>query len=204
MSDTIINIGRQYGAAGLEIARTLGEKLAIPVYDKELINEAASRSGFSREFFEHRDEKKGFLNVQNIFGIGRSMGNSQTFINDNELFKIQSAVMREIAGNGPAIFVGRASNYVLRDFRCLDVFICAPLPERVKRITGRDSLSAAEAEALIAKTEKGRRDFYNFFTYGDWGCASDYDLCIDSSLLGIEGTADYIIDFGRRAGLINP
>lgn len=204
MRHTIINIGRQYGAAGLETANLVGSKLGIPVYDKELINQAAQRSGFSREFFEHRDEKRGFLNIHNIFGIGRSMGTAQNYINDNELFNIQSNVIREIAESGSAIFVGRASNYVLREFRCLDIFICAPLADRIRRIAERDSLSAAEAESLIAKTEKGRKEFYNFFSYGNWGEASDYDLCLNSSLLGIEGTADFIIGFGRKAGLIEP
>ena len=86
--------------------------------------------------------------------------------------------------------------------QCLDVFICAPLADRVKRVCERTEMEAAEAEKYILKKEKARRDYYNFFTLGDWGVASNYDLCLDSSLLGLDGCADLIIDFGRKAGLL--
>mgnify|MGYP002622148819 FL=1 len=200
MEHTIINIGRQFGAGGLQVAEAIGEKLGIPVYDKALISKAAEKSGFSEEFFERRDEKRGFRLFQNVLSAGRT--NTQNYINDDALFRMQSSVIRDLAENGPAVFVGRASNYVLRDMPCLDVFICAPLSSRIERVAERRGISAAEAEALIDKKEKARRDFYNFFTFGEWGSSSDYDLCVNSSLLGIEGTADYIIGFGKKAGLI--
>ncbi len=203
---TIITIGRQFGSGGLQVARTIGEMLAIPVYDKELLAKAAEKSGFSSEFFERRDEKRGFRFFQSLFGVGRSVapsqGYGQNYINDDDLFKMQSSVIRDIAQNGPAIFVGRASNYVLREMDCLDVFISAPLPVRIRRVAERRGLTPAEAEDLIVKKEKARRDFYDFFTFGSWGNSSEYDLCLDSSILGIEGTAGFIVDFGKKAGLI--
>ena len=101
-----------------------------------------------------------------------------------------------------AVFVGRASDYILRDFDCLDVFICAPLEDRIRRVCERTGLDPDKAEEKILHTDRSRADFYNSFTLGDWGVASNYDLCIDSSLLGIEGSAQTIIEFGRRAGLI--
>ena len=82
------------------------------------------------------------------------------------------------------------------------MFICAPLEDRVKRVCERTGMTAEEAEKYILKKEKTRSDYYNFFTFGNWGVASNYDLCLDSSLVGIEGAADIIIDFGRRAGLL--
>lgn len=202
METTIINIGREFGAGGLQIANAVGNILGIPVYDKELITKAAERSGFSKEFFERRDEKKGFHLFQNILGIGRTTSLPQNFINDDDLFKIQSEVISEIAERESAVFVGRAANYILREKECLDVFICAPKEDRIKRVSGRLGLSPEEAEDMIDKKDRVRADFYNFFTFGEWGKASDYDLCVNSSLLGIEGSAQFIIDFGRSSGLI--
>ncbi len=202
MQHTIINIGRQFGAGGHQVAVSIGEILGIPVYDKELIGKAAEKSGFSKEFFEHRDEKRGFKFFLNVFSAGRSAGISQNYINDDSLFRMQSSVIREIAENGPAVFVGRACNYVLRDKQCLNVFICSPVANRIKRVAERMNISANEAEALVQKKDKERKDFYDFFTFGEWGNSSNYDLCIDSSVLGIKGTADFIIEFGKKAGVI--
>ena len=198
---TIINIGRQFGSGGKMIASRIGETLGINVYDNELISKAAEESGFSKELFERSDEKRSMFNISSFFGTGR-FGSAQNYVGDNELFKIQSDVIRGIAEKGPAIFVGRCSNYILRDMACLDVFISAPAEERVKRIMERTGLDEDDARTRMERQDRTRQTYYNFFTFGNWGAASDYDLCIDSSLLGIEGTADFIIDFGRKAGLI--
>ena len=198
----LITIGRQYGAGGKGVAEILGERLGIPVYDNELLRKAAEESGISPALFRRSDERKRFFSLANLFGLNRSTSYSPTAIDGAELFKYQSQAIRDIAAQGSAIFLGRASDYVLRDMECLDVFICAPLADRVKRVVERTGMDAAEAEKYILKKEKARRDYYNFFTLGDWGVASNYDLCLDSSLLGLDGCADLIIDFGKRANLI--
>lgn len=197
----LINVGRQFGSGGLGVARELGKKLDIPVYDNELIAKAAEASGFSKSLFEKSDEKRRFLSVGNIFGVNR-YGYAAGTMNDSELFRIQSEVIRDIASKGSAIFVGRASDYVLRDMKCIDIFVTAPMEERIARVSEREGISPEEAETLINKRDKGRAEYYNFFTFGEWGVASNYDLCIDSSILGIEGTADFVIEFGKKAGLI--
>ena len=198
---TIINIGRQFGSGGKEVASRIGAVLGIQVYDNELISKAAEESGFSKELFERSDEKRSVFNLFSFFGTDR-FGSAQNYVGDNELFKIQSEVIKGIADKGPAIFVGRCSNYILRDRKCLDVFISAPLEARVKRVMGRTGLDEEEASNRVERRDRVRQTYYNFFTFGNWGAASDYDLCLDSSILGIEGTADFIIDFGRKAGLI--
>ena len=198
---TIINIGRQFGSGGKLIAKRMSDCLGIPAYDNELISKAADESGFSKELFERSDEKRSIFNISSFFGTGR-FGGTQNYVGDNELFKIQSEVIRNIAAKGPAVFVGRCSNYILRDSKCLDVFVCAPLEDRVKRVSERLGISPEEARTRIGRQDRTRETYYNFFTFGNWGAASDYDLCIDSSILGIDGTADFIIDFGRKAGLI--
>lgn len=199
--NAIINIGRQFGSGGKFIAADIGKKLGIQVYDNELISKAAEESGFSKEFFERSDEKRSIFNLSSFFGSGR-FGSAPNYVGDNELFQIQSDVIREIAEKESAVFVGRCSNYILRDLRCLDVFITAPLEDRVKRVSGREGISAEEAQDYILKQDRIRQTYYDFFTFGHWGTADDYDLCVDSSQLGIEGTADFIIHFGREAGLI--
>ena len=202
MGHTIINIGRQFGSGGRRIAAALSSKLGIPVYDNELIAEAASQSGYSKDLFLSRDERKSVFTLSNIFGTANRYSGGESFLNDNQIFKIQSEAIRDLASRGPAIFVGRASDYVLRDMECLDVFICAPLEDRKKDVAEREGISLEDAEALILKKDKGRESYYNYLTFSHWGVASNYDLCIDSSILGIEGTADAIISFGRKAGLI--
>lgn len=198
----IINIGRQFGSGGKEIAIELGRQLGIQVYDNELINKAAEKSGFSTSLFSSNDEKKSFLKIGAMFGGNNIYSNGS--INSNTLFKYQSETIRDIAAHGNAIFVGRASDYLLRDYDCcLNIFITAPLEIRIERIRSRTGLTGKEAESLIAKRDKGRKQFYDFVTTGDnWGVAGNYDLCIDSSKAGIEKTAGLIIGFGRNTGLI--
>ena len=187
----LITIGRQFGSGGKAVADELGRRLGIPVYDSELITEAARKSGISEEFFHKRDEKRRAL------FIGMRSG-----MDDEVIFGIQSDVIRDLASKGSAIFVGRASDYVLRDMDCVDVFISAPLEARVKRIMERQGLSESEAEDLIERKDRGRAEYYDFFTFSKWGVASNYDLCIDSSILGISGTAELIIEFAKKRNLI--
>lgn len=199
--NTIINIGRQFGSGGKLVALKISEILGIPVYDNELISRAADESGFSKELFERSDEKRSIFNISSFFDTGR-FGGARNYVGDNELFKIQSEVIRNLAAKGSAIFVGRCSNYILRDLKCLDVFVTAPSEDRVKRVSERLNISPEEARSRISRQDRTRETYYNFFTFGNWGAASDYDLCIDSSILGIDGTAGFIIDFGRKAELI--
>ena len=198
----LINIGRQFGAGGKGVADLLGERLGIPVYDNELLQKAAEESGFSPAFFKKSDERRRLFRFGSLFGLNRGSAYVPSGIDETELFKYQSQAIRDVAEHGSAIFLGRASDYVLRDMQCLDVFICAPLADRVKRVAERTGMAAEEAEKYILKKEKARRDYYNFFTLGDWGVASNYDLCLDSSLIGFDGCVDLIIDFGKKSGLI--
>lgn len=198
----IINIGRQFGGGGLGVASVLGKKLGIPVYDKELIQKAAKDSGFSAELFRQSDEKRRAFSLASIFSSIYSSP-IEDYMSDKGLFAIQCDTIRKIADQGSAIIVGRCSDYVLRDMDCtLDVFLTSPLPVRVNRICERHEISAEEAENLILKNDKAREEYYNYYTFCNWGTAGNYDLCIDSSILDIEGTADYIIDFAKKAGLL--
>ena len=202
-NELIINVGRQFGSGGRLVALALGRKLGIPVYDQELIAKAAEQSGFSKELFANSDEKRNLLALSSfIVDVGR-FGSADNYMCDNQLFVIQSNVIRSLADKGPAIFIGRCSDYILRDRKCLDVFVTATDEVRIKRIAERMNITPEQADSLMRKKDRTRETYYNYYTFGNWGVASNYDLCVDSSVLGIEGTADMIIDFCRRAGLLS-
>lgn len=194
----IITIGRQFGSGGLAVAKKLGDKLGIPVYDNELITKAAQDSGFSAELFVRNDEKKSFFSFSSLFS------ESDSYMSDSGLFKIQCETIKKIAEQGSAVIVGRCSDYVLRESGCtLDVFLTAPMETRAERIMERAGVDMEKALEMIEKKDASRAEYYNYYTFGNWGVASTYDLCIDSSILGLEGTADFIIEFAKRAGLID-
>lgn len=195
----IINIGRQFGCGAKEIAVKLGEKLGIPVYDGELINKAAQDSGLSPDLFRKSDEKKLF-SISSLITVGYYTDN---FTSGSSLFKMQSETIMKIASQGSAIIVGRCSDYILREHEnSLNVFLTSPLEDRMRRACERLETCPEEAEDFVTKKDRNRADYYNQFTLGNWGQADTYDLCIDSSILGIEGTADFIIEYARRAGMI--
>lgn len=197
----IISIGRQFGGGGLAVAHELGQKLGIPVYDKEIINKAAQDSGFSAEVFMERDERKSLFSFSAIFA--NRFSETENYMSDRGIFKMQSETIMKIAEQGSAVIVGRCSDYILRDRTdVLSVFLTSPAEVRAQRIAERCGISIEEAERLIEEKDSKREEYYNYYTFGDWGKASTYDLCIDSSILGIEGTADMIIEFARRKELI--
>lgn len=198
----IITIGRQFGAGGKLVADALGRKLGIPVYDSELITKASQDSGFSAELFVRKDEKRSFFTFTSIFANGFST-DQDNYMSENSLFKLQSATISKLAETGSAVIVGRCSDYILRDRTdTLDVFLTAPAEVRARRVSDRAGIPYDDALEMLEKRDKGREEYYNYYTFGDWGKASNYDICVDSSILGIEGTAEFIIDFARKAGLL--
>ncbi len=198
----VITIGRQFGSGGKCIADILGSRLGIPVYDSELIIRAAQESGFSQDLFVQSDEKKRFLSLSSIFA-GNYGSYSENYMSDKGLFKIQSDTIRRIAEQGSAVIVGRCSDYILRDCGyTLDIFLTCPIQIRAERVAERMGISLEKALDLVEKKDKGRAEYYNYYTFGNWGAADTYDLCMDSSLLGLEGTADFIIDFAKKSGKI--
>ena len=199
--NTIINIGRSFGSGGGYVGQAIGRKLGIPVYDNELISKVAEDKGYSKGLFQG-EEKRSLFSVSSFFASGRLSHLDGGYVNDNVLFQIQSEVIRSIAEAGDAVIIGRCADYILRDLKCLDVFVCAPMEFRIKRLVEIEGLTPEDAEALMRRKDRTRETYYNYYTFGSWGKADNYDLCVDSSILGIDGTADYIIDFGRKAGVV--
>ena len=201
--NTIITIGRQYGSGGSEIARRLSEITSIPVYDREALVALAANYGIPRETFEKADEQatSSFLYSMAMSSYSGSLvhfGVNENSITDR-VFNIQSAEIRKIADSGPCIIVGRCADDVLFDREGLiKIFIHAPIEERIKRITERvPGIDEQEAKKLINKTDKKRASYYNFYTGKGWGDPKNYHMNIDSSVLGVDGTAELIKTFAE-------
>ena len=201
MENIIINIGRQIGSGGRIIAKQLAEEFNCKFYDKEILNLAAQESGFSEEFFEQNDEQKGFL--KNLFHIHLPLIGGGNFYNNTfsqeSLYKFQSDAIHEAAQEGNCVFVGRTADYILRDMKnVVNVFITANIDQRIQRVCKRQELTRNEARKFIKEHESERATYYNYYTGKKWGHSESYDLCINSSILGIEDTEKFIANFIRK------
>lgn len=198
----IINVGRQLGSGGHDIGRMLAQDFHAQYYDREILNIAAKESGFSEEFFEKNDERKGFLrSFLHLPFSNSSAGDSfyQNNFSQEGLFKFQSDAIRKEAEKGSCVFVGRCADYVLRDFpNTVNIFITAPVQFRIDNVAKKSGVSSAEARKIIEQGEKHRAEYYNYYTGKRWGDAKSYDLCIDASILGLEQTEKFIAEFIRK------
>ncbi|MDD5902431.1 MAG: cytidylate kinase-like family protein [Oscillospiraceae bacterium] len=194
----IITIGRQHGSSGREIARLLAEKLDIKCYDKEIVDEAANHSDFSRDLIEAFDEKRMSAFILHAGGYGLN----ENFRLNMQVVSAQFETMRNIAEKGDCIFVGRCADYILRDFKDLvSVFILGDMDERLKCLERRQGLDTVEAKKKIKEVDKDRSSFYRYYSDQTWGDAQNYDLCINSSKLGVEGTVQVILDYIKARGI---
>lgn len=201
MKTIIINVGRQLGSGGHDIGRMLALDFQAKYYDRELLNLAAKESGFSEKFFEQNDEKKGFLkglfNMQTSHVSGGSM--YKTNFSQESLFQFQSDAIIKAAKEGPCVFVGRCADYILRDFpNTVNIFITASMKYRIAQVMNKQHMNAEEARKFIESKESKRAAYYNYYTGKKWGAAESYDLCIDSSILGLTDTEKIIAAFIRK------
>ena len=198
----IICVGRQLGSGGHDIARMLALDFGAKYYDRELLNLAAKESGFSEKFFEQNDERKGFLrslfNIQSPHASGSGNLYRSNFSQEG-LFQFQSDAIRKAAQQGSCVFVGRCADYVLRDLpNVVNVFVTASMSFRIEQIMAKQNLDSASARKYIEQGEAKRANYYNYYTGKKWGHAASYDLCIDSSILGLQQTEHFIADFIRK------
>lgn len=197
----IINVGRQIGSGGHIIAKLLADEFGCTLYDKELLNLAAKESGFSEKFFEQNDERRGFL--KSLFHLHAGFISDNNFYDNNfsqeSLFKFQSDAIKKASEEGSCVFVGRTADYVLRDREgVINIFVTADLNDRIKRVCQRRNCDESDARKWIERKEEDRASYYNFYTGKKWGHSSSYDICVNSSVLGIEETVNWLADFIRR------
>ena len=200
MKHIIINVGRQLGSGGHDIGRMLALDFQAKYYDRELLNLAAKESGLSEKIFEQNDEKKGFFRgLLNIGAPHVSGGGYKPGLSQESLFQFQSDAIRKAAKEGSCVFVGRCADYVLRDFaNTVNIFITASLEYRIEQIMNKQHIDVEAAQKFIEQGEGKRADYYNYYTGKKWGSAESYDLCIDSSKLGLVETEKLIAQFIRK------
>jgi len=198
----VINIGRQLGSGGRQIGEKLASQFGIAFYDKELIQLASKESGLGKEFFENADEKKSHSIIGGLLGLRTNINNEvyvNNYLSNETFFKIQSDIIRGLAQEKSCVFVGRCADYILRDHpRCINVFITADTHDRLKRVAQDKSITLEKAQEVIEKMDKKRSEYYNYFSNKTWGVAESYHLCINSSVLGIDGTVDFISEFIKQ------
>ena len=205
---TVITIGRQFGSGGREIGELLAKAYDIKYYDKELLARAAKESGFCEEILMNHDERPTNSFLYNLVIDTYSFGyNSSSFVDmpiSQKVFLTQFDTIKKVGDEGPCVIVGRCADYALdgRD-NVINLFIYADEDFKIKRIREQYQLDEAKARDMIIKKDKQRQSYYNYYTNRKWGKAESYDLCINSAVLGIEGSVklikQYIDDFEEKA-----
>ena len=199
MEKKIITISREFGSGGRTIGHKVAEALGIPFYDKELVDQVALESGFAPKFVEeHGEHSPGRSLFSYAFapqGIPGSMNGLSTA---DFLWNIQCNVILQLAEKGPCVIVGRNADYILKDRPdCLHAFIHASMEARAERIVRLYGSSEKSPQARLNDKDKRRKVNYQHYTGRIWGQAQNYDICLDSSVLGIDTCSQILIDLMR-------
>ena len=200
----VIAIGRQLGSGGKQVGEYLSQQLGVPVYDRRLIIMAAEEQGFDANVFRKADEIAAKGNLSKLAHAIASPFITYRNTYDNplsheSLFRVQADIIRQKAEAESCIMVGRCSDYILREHpRHLSVFIRADMDDRIQAVAQRFSLNHDEAKELIIKNDRQRAQHHDLYAETNWGTANAYDLCINASRLGVEGTAKVVLDYAKR------
>ena len=196
MEKKIITISREFGSGGRTIGRKVAEKLGIPFYDKELVDQIAVESGFAPKFVEEHGEHSptgSFFSYafapQGVPGIMNGLSTADF------LWNIQCNVILQLADQGPCVIVGRNADYILKDRPdALHVYVFADVPYRADRIVRLYGESEKSPEQRLAEKDKRRRVNYQHYTGRTWGMAQNYDLCLDTGVLGEDYCAEIVVN----------
>lgn len=192
MEQIIISVGREFGSGGRVIAEALAKRFDLPIYDRHLILEIAEKTGLAPELIEKYNENpKHRLISRNVRGYSNS-------IEDN-IAEMQFKFIEDKAASGESfVVVGRCSESKLRKYDCLvSLFVLGDMSEKIKRVMEVYDLSEDKAKELISKKDKKRKRYHNYHCTAHWGDSRLYDLCINSSRLGIDRTVDILEEYIR-------
>ena len=192
MKKKIVTISRQYGSGGRYIGENLAKAMGVPCYDEKLIDMVAKESGFAQSFVAEKGER---MTGSLLFNIASSLSFANNVFSTNngvtlqdEIYFTQNRIIKELADKGPCVIVGRCADYILREREdCLNVFIHADEESKIERAEKYFHITREEAPAILKKKDKARANHYKYYTDQEWGMASNYDLCLNSGLIGIEG-----------------
>ena len=192
MKKKIVTISRQYGSGGRYIGENLAKAMGVPCYDEKLIDMVAKESGFAQSFVAEKGER---MTGSLLFNIASSLSFANNVFStyngvtlQDEIYFTQNRIIKELADKGPCVIVGRCADYILREREdCLNVFIFADNESKIERAEKYFNITREEAPAVLKKKDKARANHYKYYTDQEWGMASNYDLCLNSGLIGIEG-----------------
>lgn len=201
-NNLIITIGRECGSGGRHIGKKLAEELGIKCYDKELLDQAAKDSGLCRELFETHDEKptSSFLYslVMDTYSVGYANSAYMDMPLNHKIFLAQFDTIKNIAEKESCVMIGRCADYALAEFpNIVTVFITADEDVKIKTLMERHQISESKAKDVMIKTDKKRASYYNYYSSKRWGDSKSYDLCINSSKVGMDGTIKIIKEFAE-------
>ena len=203
----VVTIARQYGSGGREVGHKLAELLGCKWYDQDLIVMAAQRSGISEEALASADEQASSSLLYTL-AMGASMIYTNTTpmavpIND-ALFIAQSEIIRELSESENCVIVGRCADYILDDHsKKVKVFVQGDMPDKIHRIMERAGIKESEAKDRIAKKDKKRAAYYNYYTGNKWGKPENYNLVVSTSKIGIDGAAKVIYEYAKALGYLD-
>ena len=195
MAKRIITISREFGSGGRFICEEVARKLGIAYYDKNIISQIAEKSGLSPEYIQENAElspKKGLF----AYALaGRDITGKSV---EDMVYEAQRKVILDLAKKEPCVIIGRNADYILKDRDdVLNVFIHGDMPEKIQRITDLYNVEKQKAVKMMEDTDKRRKTNYNFYTDQNWGKASNYTLCLNSSQLGYDRCEKIIMECSK-------
>ena len=201
MDKKIITISREFGSGGRTIGRMVAEALGIPFYDKELVEQIALESGFAPKFVEeHGEHSPGGSLFSYAFAPQGVPGIMNGLSTADFLWNVQCNVILQLAEKGPCVIVGRNADYVLKDRDdCLHAFIYADMDYRADRIVRLYGESEKSPQARLQEKDKRRKVNYQHYTGRTWGQAQNYDVCLNTSTLGVERCVDILFDMVQNS-----
>ena len=192
----VITIGRQCGSGGRRIGQMLAEQLGIKCYDKEILNRAAKESGLAAELFETHDEK-------DTYSLGYTSSSYMDMPINHKIFLAQFDTIKKLASEESCVIVGRCADYALADDpNAFSVFITGDDDDKIKRIMETNNIDANKAKDIMIKTDKKRSSYYNYYSSKRWADSRSYDMCVNSTKLGLEGSVELIKTYAKIKGLL--
>ena len=191
MENIVVTIARQYGSGGKTIGEMLAKDLGIPCYNVNLLKMASEESGINEQLFMQMNEKlrnSPILRMTTDVYTGDVIPpESSEFVSAKNLFNYQAKVMKRLAETESCVIIGRAADFVLKDYpNVISVFVHASEEFNLARAMERNSMTEAEMKKFIAKTDRYRADYYKHYTGREWTDARNYDLCLNSGKMGFE------------------
>ncbi len=198
----VVTIGRECGSGGRQIGKAVAERMGISFYDEELLSLAAKNSGLCEDIFRTHDEKPVSSFLYSLVVDSYSLGYVGTgYSEDNmplnqRVFLAQFDTIRQLAEQESCVIVGRCADYALAEHpNTMNIFISGEEEDKVHTLMKRYDMTEDKARSYMNKTDKQRASYYNFYTNKKWGSVDSYDMCINSSRVGMDRCVNLIVHF---------